>query len=125
MNVGFPANAVGDFIARRCVGLVSLFQPVSHSVNASRQCNIASRRIDLERLQRADIHTWIKTISAPDSAKAKAIACPMPLVPPVTTPVNPLRENSDATGVDMIVLFQTINHDNLCGKLTGQSVSPI
>ena len=49
-------------------------------------------------------HTWINTTSAPASAKAKAIACPMPLVPPVTTAVWPLREKSELTVADIVAI---------------------
>lgn len=40
----------------------------------------------------------------------------MPLVPPVTTAVNPLREKRDATEVDMVICDYSINHDHLCGN---------
>lgn len=51
------------------------------------------------------IRTWIKTISAPASARAMAIACPIPLVPPVTIATLPLNENNDKTGADMVQCF--------------------
>ena len=40
------------------------------------------------------VGTWIRTMSAPASAIAIAIACPIPRVPPVTTAVFPESEKS-------------------------------
>ena len=40
------------------------------------------------------LDTWTSKISAPASASAKAMACPIPLVPPVTRAVWPSSENN-------------------------------
>jgi hypothetical protein len=46
-------------------------------------------------------------MSAPASARARAIACPIPLVPPVTRAVWPAREKSSWT-VDISVVFSLV-----------------
>ena len=43
------------------------------------------------------VPTCTNTMSAPASARAKAIAWPMPRVPPVTRAVLPVKENKDVT----------------------------
>ena len=40
------------------------------------------------------LHTWTSKMSAPASASAIAMACPIPLVPPVTRAVWPSSENN-------------------------------
>lgn len=42
-------------------------------------------------------------MSAPASASARAMACPIPLVPPVTMAVLPLSENREDIVADMVV----------------------
>lgn len=49
--------------------------------------------------------TWTSIISAPASARATAIACPIPLVPPVTRAVFPWSENSEDIGVEAAIVL--------------------
>ena len=53
------------------------------------------------------IITWTSRISAPASARAIAMACPMPLVPPVTNAVFPSRENN--CNVEPILLIRKLS----------------
>lgn len=53
-------------------------------------------------------YTCIKIISAPHSAKATAAACPIPLVPPVTSAVCPSRENIAIVAEAAIVAFNSV-----------------
>lgn len=58
------------------------------------------------RLQRRGRLTCTRMISAPASASDRAIACPMPLVPPVTTALRPFNENRDSKMLVMITSDQ-------------------
>lgn len=51
------------------------------------------------------VFTWTRRILAPASARAIAIACPIPRVPPVTKAVWPSRLNSCCTDVIVLVLL--------------------
>lgn len=66
--------------------------------SVSKQVTTTSSSLKIEE------HTWINTTSAPASAKAKAIACPMPLVPPVTTAVWPLSEKRELIVADIVAI---------------------
>lgn len=63
------------------------------------------------------ICTWIKMISAPHSASATAAACPIPLVPPVTSAVWPSRENMFRVAEVMLFLFSVLPELWSCSSL--------
>lgn len=52
--------------------------------------------------------TCARMISAPASARATAIAWPIPRVPPVTRAIWPLRENSSVTGGAMVSTVRVV-----------------
>ena len=50
------------------------------------------------------LFTWTRRISAPASAKASAMACPIPRVPPVIRAVCPSRENIEGNAEAFIIV---------------------
>ena len=61
-------------------------------------------RIRLTVAKVVKVFTWTRRISAPASARASAMACPIPRVPPVIRAVCPLSENIDDNAEEVISL---------------------
>ena len=69
------------------------------SVKAVLRCQDFRKEFDA-RLTVTFFFTWTRRISAPASAKASAIARPIPRVPPVIKAVCPLSENINGSAQD-------------------------
>ncbi len=74
------------------------------SVWVALRCESLRRQFDADSAY-GDLFTCTRRISAPASAKASAMACPIPRVPPVTMAVCPSRENIDGSA-EVVMLFK-------------------
>ena len=63
--------------------------------------------------------TWTRRISAPASARARVIACPIPRVPPVTKAVCPSSENIDENVAEDAISKVMMNGQESLGKRVG------
>lgn len=72
-------------------------------------CRAAERAVssgsEIEMILMGAARTCTRRMSAPASASAIAIACPIPRVPPVTRAVCPSRENSCCTDAILLQYF--------------------